>query len=413
MEKALLLQPLDLPCGTQLKNRLVKAAMTERLSGADFAPNGGHLALYRLWATGGTGLLITGNMMVDDRYLESGGNIAPLHGHQDKPLRAMAEAAQSGGGQVWVQLNHPGRQCSRFNTFSPVSASDVQLRKLGLFSKPKPLSEAAIQPLIRNYVLAAKRLLDSGFDGIQVHAAHGYLLSQFLSPLTNRRQDQYGGSLENRARLLLEIVDALRESCGPRVPLSVKLNSADFQRGGFEEDDSLRVIHWLEERGLDLLEVSGGSYERLVFLDRTSSTGNDTPALSTQLREAYFADFARRVKRETRIPIMVTGGFRTREGCERALQEGVTDLIGMARPYLTDPAFAGRFLNGSTSLVHAADPGGSLRALRDMAIAGYWDKQVELLSKGRQPRLSLSPWASILHLTWRELSKGLPKRLQR
>lgn len=402
----LLLQPITLPCGVLLRNRLVKAAMTERLSGRDYAPNALHEALYRRWADGGTGLLITGNMLVNARYLESAGNIAPLVGNQEAALTRMAEAAQSGGGQVWVQLNHAGRQTSRLNNFRPVSASDVELKKLGFFSRPRPMREDEIQALIRDFVRCAQLLQRCGFDGIQIHAAHGYLLSQFLSPLTNLRSDAWGGSLANRARLLLEVVRAVRKACGPGFPLSVKINSADFQRGGFDENDSLTVIGWLEQEGLDLLEISGGSYEKLVFFTQERD--------STRTRESYFGAFARQVKTATKVPVLLTGGFRSRAGCQAALAEGDADLVGLARPYLCQPDFGKRFLSplpGEWPRVQVPTLSLGSRKLDDLAEAGFWDAQLDRIAHGLEPNLKMGGWASIGHLLQREGGKSLAKKV--
>ena len=399
----LLNQSFVLPCGQKLSNRLVKSAMTERLSDRDYAPNNLHDTIYRRWAAGGTGLLITGNMLVDARYLESAGNIAPLVGDQRSALEQMAQAAQSGGGKVWVQLNHAGRQANRFSTNHPVSASSVGLNKLGFFARPRALREEEIEELIKNYARCSQLLKSCGFDGIQVHSAHGYLLSQFLSPLTNHRTDSWGGSLENRARLLLEIVRVVRRTCGPDFPVSVKLNSADFQRGGFGEDDSRLVIHWLEQEGLDLLEISGGTYEKLAFFDSERE--------STRKREAFFAEFARQVKMETSLPILLTGGFKTRAGCEQALEEGVTDFIGMARPYLIVEDFGRKFLTGELDEVTIPRVKVGMRNLDDLAEAGYWDAQLDRLAHGLAPDPNLSGWTSFGHILRREAGKAFAKRL--
>ncbi len=414
-KKDALLHPFTLPCGLELRNRLVKAAMTERLSFSDYAPNRYHHQLYEHWANSGVSLLITGNMLVDHRSLESAGNIAPLMGDQREALRTMAENAKSGGAQVWVQLNHAGRQSSRFNNLRPVSASNVGLNKLGFFARPRPLKAREIEELIARYVQCSELLLDCGFDGIQIHAAHGYLLSQFLSPLTNLRTDEWGGSLENRARFLLQIVRAVRKALGTAVPVSVKINSADFQRGGFEQDDSLQVIAWLEAEGIDLLEISGGNYERLVFFqDRPGNQEKDSTLenmrASTREREAYFGDFARKVKASCSVPVLLTGGFRSREGCLRALEGGDTDLIGMARPFLCQADFGLKFLQGHLNDINVPSVKLGLRHLDDLAEAGFWDAQLDRLSRGLEPDLNLSASASFAHILKREAGKAMAKR---
>ncbi len=410
-----LLRPLTLPCGQVLPNRLAKAAMTERLSGPDYAPGPLHETLYRRWTAGhdggpGMGLQLTGNMLVDHRYLESGGNIAPLYGEQREALARMAAAARSGGGRAWVQLNHPGRQCSRFNSGRPVAPSAVPLRKLGLFARPRALAADELPGIVDAFARSARTVVEAGFDGVQVHAAHGYLLSQFLSPVTNRRTDAWGGDLEGRARLLLETVRAVRAAVGTHVPVSVKLNSADFQRGGFGEDDALEVAGWLAAEGIDLLEISGGNYERLVFFDPDAA---DTPRASTREREAYFLAFAERLRAALDLPLMLTGGFRTRAGMEAALASGAVDVVGVARPCLVDPAFGGKLLAGALDAVPVRGVQVGFRSGNDLAEAGYWDHQIERIARGLDPRPDLGGWAGLWHITRREAGKGLRKRLGR
>jgi 2,4-dienoyl-CoA reductase-like NADH-dependent reductase (Old Yellow Enzyme family) len=196
------------------------------------------------------------------------------------------------------------------------------------------LTEAEIQDLVGRFALCARAVKEAGFTGVQVHAAHGYLLSQFLSPRSNVRTDQYGGVLENRARMLLEVVRAVRESVGPSFPVAVKLNSADFQRGGFDFADSLQVAQWLQREGVDLLEISGGTYEqpKLLGVEGVEEVDPQEVAQSTQQREAYFVDFAVAMREQVSIPFMVTGGFRRRDAMEQAVATAGADIIGIGRP---------------------------------------------------------------------------------
>jgi 2,4-dienoyl-CoA reductase-like NADH-dependent reductase (Old Yellow Enzyme family) len=415
--------PLTLPCGVVLQNRLAKAAMTERLTNSNCRPNAHHFELYRRWGEQGVGLLITGNMMVDHRYMESAGNIAPLfvddeeilHRQMQKDLQTMAKAARGAhNGEVWVQLNHPGRQCTRFVNNRPLSASDVQLHKVGFFARPRPMSVDQINMLISQYRETALMVKEAGFTGIQIHAAHGYLLSQFLSPLTNLRTDEYGGSLENRARLLLEVVEAVRESCGEHFPISVKLNSADFQRGGFQEADALQVVKMLEQRKIDLLEVSGGNYENLAFFETEGKMPNDgSKRESTKAREAYFLDFAQKVRKECQTPIMLTGGIRSRAFADEVLEKGSIDVVGVARPFLLEANFGARFLEGETALPETTSRKVGWRPVDDLAEAGYWDRQVDLIARGKNPKPKLGAWAGLGHILWREFSKSIGKRISR
>ncbi|MEO1653184.1 MAG: NADH:flavin oxidoreductase/NADH oxidase family protein, partial [Bacteroidota bacterium] len=325
-------QPLSLPSGAILPNRIAKAALTERLAGANHLPNEKHCTLYEQWAKYGAGMLLSGNIMVDKRYLESTGNIVVEKNTAPEPFQKWTKKVLAQGNHFWAQISHAGRQSTILATRKSVSASDVQLKKMGLFGRPVPLSASGIEEVIQRFVHAMEFCQKVGFTGVQLHGAHGYLINQFLSPRTNKRKDQWGGTIENRARLLLEIVDRGRKVLGQDFPLSIKLNSADFQRGGFDENDSKYVIKALENRGIDLLEISGGTYETTAMFGMGLKE-------STRQREAYFLAFAQEIRQDCQIPLMVTGGFRTRAFAEEALGKDELDVIGFGRPFIVDPAF--------------------------------------------------------------------------
>ena len=241
---------------------------------------------------------------------------------------------------------------------APKSASDVQLAIPGnRFGKPSPLTKAEIADLVERFAIASKACKDAGFTGVQIHGAHGYLISQFLSPRANLRTDEYGGSLENRARFLLEIVAAVRSAVGPSFPIGVKLNSADFQKGGFEFDDSITVVKWLEQASVDMMEISGGSYEQPRLMGQDGIDADDGPkvAPSTAAREAYFVDFAKAMQAHVNIPLMVTGGFRTRAAMEQALEAGAADAIGLGRPMCLMTDAPKRLLEGADELPRYED----------------------------------------------------------
>jgi len=252
----------QLPCGAKLNNRIAKAALTERLAKSDHLPNNSHFQLYDHWAKNGAGMLLSGNILIDKRYLESTGNVVIEKGTPTEQFKIWTNKVLDHGNHFWAQLSHAGRQSSIFSTRHPVSASNVRLNKMGLFAKPTALSESGVEDVINRFIHGAKFCQNVGFTGVQFHAAHGYLISQFLSPTTNKRNDKWGGSIDNRSRLLFSIIDRARKELGNSFPVSVKLNSADFQKGGFDEKDSKFVIKGLEERGIDLLEISGGTYEK-------------------------------------------------------------------------------------------------------------------------------------------------------
>ncbi|MBF7074181.1 NADH:flavin oxidoreductase/NADH oxidase family protein [Glaciecola sp. MH2013] len=325
--------PLALPCGTVIPNRLGKSAMTEGLADPHGRPTHEHIQLYKTWAEGGTGLLITGNIMVDKRYLERAGNVVLEDNSSIELLKRWASAGKSSGNKHWVQLNHPGRQCPKLVNKQPLSPSDIQLDMLGNFGKPRAMTQADIDDVIQRFARSAAITKEAGFSGVQIHCAHGYLLSQFLSPKINKRQDKYGGSLENRARIIRELIAAVRLAVGKDFPIGVKLNSSDFQKGGFTLDECAQVASWLGQDGIDLLEISGGTYEQLSLIGVEPTEVRE----STRKREAYFIEYAKRIKEAAKVPLMLTGGFRSRQVMENAISSGEVDLIGLARPLCTQP----------------------------------------------------------------------------
>ncbi|MFN5758255.1 MAG: NADH:flavin oxidoreductase/NADH oxidase family protein [Sphingomonadaceae bacterium] len=348
---------LRLPCGAELKNRLAKGAMTEGLATPDGVPTEALARLYQCWAEGGAGMLLTGNVIIDRDHLERPGNVVidkKPSAEMMAALKAWAKAGTVNGTHLWMQISHGGRQTQTLVNPTPKAPSAV---KLGLpggqFGTPVPLTEDEIKDLIQRFAIAAKAAKDAGFTGVQIHAAHGYLISQFLSPRSNQREDEWGGSLENRARFLMESVRAVRKAVGKAFPVSVKLNSADFQRGGFAFEESLQVARWLEAEGLDLLEISGGSYEqpRMMDLDGMEEVEDQKVPASTAAREAYFVDFAKAMKAELKtLPLMVTGGFRTRAAMDHALATGGADLIGLGRPLCGAPYACNDLLNGAADI---------------------------------------------------------------
>ena len=336
---------LVLPNGQALKNRLVKGAMTEGLADARGRPTPELIRLYERWADGGTGLLLTGNIQIDRHHLERAGNViidrVPDAAMADL-LKQFARAGQRGATRNWAQISHAGRQ-TPFNINPHPKAPSVVIIKppTGMkMGEPSAMTEPEIGEVIEGFVVAAQACQQAGFDGVQIHAAHGYLLSQFLSPKSNQRSDHWGGSLENRARLLLEVARRIKPLTSASFGLAVKLNSADFQRGGFELDDSVTVARWLDEIGIDFLEISGGNYEAPEMVGFTEDTGQGAQK-STHAREAYFLEFAPRIAAAlTRSKLLVTGGFRTAAAMNGALNQDQVDLIGIGRPLCAavDPA---------------------------------------------------------------------------
>ncbi|MEL7446289.1 MAG: NADH:flavin oxidoreductase/NADH oxidase family protein [Pseudomonadota bacterium] len=358
---AKLSESLNLPCGAVLPNRLSKAAMTEGLATPDGRPTPELERLYGIWSDGRCGMLLSGNIIIDKDHLERPGNVV-IEREPDADmavrLASWAEAATRNGNHFWAQISHGGRQTQKLVNPNPKSSSDVTLALPGgQFGKPTPLTTEGIADLIDRWAIAAKACLDAGFTGVQIHGAHGYLISQFLSPRVNLRTDDYGGSLENRARLLLDVVKAVRAKVGPDFPISVKLNSADFQKGGFAFEDSLQVVKWLEAASVDLIEISGGTYEqpKLMGIEGMEEEAGQNVAPSTAAREAYFVDFAKAMQAEVSVPLMVTGGFRTRAAMEQALEIGAADVIGLGRPLCVTTDGAKRMLDGEEELPRYED----------------------------------------------------------
>jgi 2,4-dienoyl-CoA reductase-like NADH-dependent reductase (Old Yellow Enzyme family) len=337
----MLFEATTLPNGVQLKNRLVKAAMEENMAAAGQNPSAQLIELYRHWALGGTGLLISGNVMISRKALTGPGGVV-LDAKSDLTLfQSWAEAGQQNGTKLILQLNHPGRQMPANLGQQAIAPSAVAL-DLGQFSKmfasPRAMTLDDIAEFKQQFLLSSQLALQAGFAGVQIHAAHGYLLSQFLSPLVNQRQDQYGGPLENRVRLLLELVTLLRHELPATFIISLKLNSADFQRGGFSTEDAKQVLLWLNPLALDFVELSGGSYE-------APAMQGDSRDGSTLAREAYFLDFAKELQQSAQMPLMVTGGIHRPEVAEQVLQTGVA-LVGIATALALAPDLPNRWQQG-------------------------------------------------------------------
>ncbi|PHH74606.1 hypothetical protein CDD82_4867 [Ophiocordyceps australis] len=342
--------------GKTAKNRLLKAAMTERISSWGDAT---HLNkrgvaskalvnLYRRWGQGGYGVIVTGNIMIDYEHVECPGNLiiprdAPFHRLRFRRLEQLAAEAKRDGSLIVAQVSHPGRQVEDYVQRFPVSASDVQLvmRQGGAtYGKPRAMDQADINDVIEGFAHAAEYLYKAGFDGIQLHAAHGYLLAQFLSLTTNKRTDQYGGSLSNRARLIFEISDAIKTRVPSTFIISIKVNSVEFQPGGFNVQECKDLCIQLEQRGFDFIEISGGTYEDFGFVHKKEST---------RKREAFFLEFADMI-----IPSLcqtrgyVTGGLRSATAMAKALDS--VDGVGIGRPCCHEPDIGKRLLNDTSKV---------------------------------------------------------------
>jgi 2,4-dienoyl-CoA reductase-like NADH-dependent reductase (Old Yellow Enzyme family) len=384
--------------------------MTEGLADKFDLPTPALIQLYKTWSQGGTGLHITGNVMVDRRYLERAGNVVLEDDKNLELFSTWAKHGTTGGNHLWVQLNHPGRQCPKMVSTEPLSPSDVQLAMLGNFARPRPMDQSDIEEVIERFITSARLVKQAGFTGVQIHCAHGYLLSQFLSPKINQRQDQWGGSLENRARIIRRIIVGVREAVGADFPIGVKLNSADFQKGGFSLEDCITVASWLGEDGVDLLEISGGTYEQLSLIGVEPTDVRE----STRKREAYFIEYAERIKQSAKIPVMITGGFRSRDVMERAIESGEVDVIGLARPLCTEPDCSTKLIQQTIQNIDCYEdklvlgtgfwgnnsPSNLIKAINSFGQVGFYYWQIIRLSKGLTPEPQLGTFKSFLrHMT--------------
>jgi 2,4-dienoyl-CoA reductase-like NADH-dependent reductase (Old Yellow Enzyme family) len=322
-----LFRPLTLPCGAVLKTRIAKAAMSDSLGDGRGAPTNAQMRLYERWAEGGVALSIVGEVQGDPRFAEKPGNLVLAPDVDDARL---AELARRGGGNrcaLFAQLGHAGAMAHPpISTPKGPSALDLP----GLTCEA--LTPAEIDALPAGFARTAALARRVGFAGVQIHAAHGFLFSQFLSPLFNRRTDRWGGSLANRMRVLQEIIAAVRAAVGPAFPVALKLNATDQLDGGLTEAEALDIIAALDGAGLDLIDISGGTY----FPGAPSASDRRTGG-------PYFVDFASRARAKTNIPLMVTGGFKRRAEAVAAVASGSADMVGLARALVLDPGLPNRW----------------------------------------------------------------------
>lgn len=387
-----LFSPLTLPNGVVIPNRIAKAAMEENMADGDHAPSDELIRLYRAWGDGGAGLVITGNVMVDARAMTGPAGVVLENDRHLERFRKWAEVSRAGGAQTWMQINHPGRQMPASMRQETVAPSAIALdlgKQSGMFPVPRAMTADDIADVVRRFATTSALAERAGFTGVEVHAAHGYLLSQFLSPLANHRTDQWGGSIENRARLLLDIVRAVRAAVAPSFAVAVKLNSADFQRGGFSPEDARAVVAMLAPLGVDLVELSGGSYEAPAMMGASRDE-------RTLAREAYFLEFAKDIAAVATMPLMVTGGIRRRSVAEAVVDSGVA-MAGIATAIAIQPDLPNRWKrdgDDAPALRPIIWKNKPLASSAHMSAVRY---QLARLSRGRRTNPGVSPlWALIV-----------------
>ena len=385
---------LALPCGARLKNRIAKSAMSENMANSQNCPDEKFEKLYKTWANGGAGLVMTGNVMIDASALGETNNVVIEKGHEClEALSAWAKAGTANNTHLWMQINHPGKQSPRNLSRVPVAPSAVGYSgSLGrLFNKPRELTEGEIVELIERFGTTARIAKEAGFTGVQIHGAHGYLVSQFLSPNHNVRTDKWGGSFENRLRFISEVYKNIRHKVGPAFPVGIKINSADFQKGGFSEEDSIKTALHLSQLGIDLLEISGGTYENPKMMGAVKSK-------SAVEREAYFLEYCKKIRSVVTTPLLLTGGFRTPAGIEAALNSGACDIVGLARVLALNPYFPNEIFVGKApaNQVHQLTTGIKfLDKLVPLEIVWYTE-QLHRMGRGEAPKAHASVRLSAL-----------------
>ena len=386
-----LFAPLALRSGLVLRNRIAKAAMEEGLAGRAQLPDERLVRLYQRWGAGGAGLLVTGNVMVHKHALTGPRGVVLDKDASLEPFEQWAAAGKAGGAAMFMQISHPGRQV-RANmpgvSWGPSAVGLDMGKHTKRFRPPAAMTPEQIDATVDRFVVAAIRAEDAGFDGVEIHGAHGYLLSQFLSPLANQRTDEWGGSLEHRARFLLAVVEAVRASVSPSFAVAVKLNSADFQRGGFDADDAQRVIARLEPLGVDLVELSGGSYESPAMSGRPA----DARTLS---REAYFLDLATELAATSALPLMLTGGISQRDTAEKVLAGGVA-VVGMGTAMAVTPDLPNRWHAGQDVTRRLRPVTWSDKTLASAAGMAMVRHQLHRIARGKDPILRTRPWFAFI-----------------
>lgn len=389
----LLYSPFDPGGKIDAPNRFFKSAMSEVLAVQGIhLPTDAHNRVYARWAAGGTGIIVTGNVMIDRTALGEPGNVVLEDDSHLDLFRTWAKSVHDANPQarVWMQINHPGKQSPKFLTPEPVAPSAIPLGR-GLeaaFARPRALTGDEIREVVNRYATTAELAQKAGFDGVQIHGAHGYLVSQFLSPHHNRRDDDWGGTAENRRRFALEIYGAIRARVGAEFPVSIKMNSADFQKGGFEGDEAHDLIAALGDAGIDLIEISGGNYESPAMTGARQSTTE---------REAYFLDFAAEARKRSDVPLAVTGGFRSVRAMEDALATGATDFVGIARALTLDPDLPRNAAADPDYIRDVGRPSTGFRTLDKMFMIPitYYETQIRRIGTGKPPDPGLSAWRTV------------------
>lgn len=392
----LLEEEMILPNGVILRNRIAKSAMSENLSNKYHEPTPVLINVYKKWSQSGAGLLITGNIMIDSKALGEPRNVVVENRKSFEILKEWAESVKGTNTHLWAQINHPGRQAMAQINSDLKAPSAIPLksggRKKTAKKTPTALHESEILEIIEAFGNTAAILKDAGFSGVQIHGAHGYLVSQFLSPYTNVRTDKWGGNLEKRAQFVIEVYRKIRARVGSSFPIGIKLNSADFQKGGFSEEESLEVVKILSKEGIDLIEISGGTYEAPAMMGKRKE--------STIEREVYFMDYIEKARKITNTPLMLTGGFRTTSVMKEAITSNQLDIIGIARPFAVYPNIANDIFNESRINFNTEIKKTGVKGIDGAMNIIWYESQIKRLGNGKAPKPDLNPWSVFIKYFW-------------
>jgi 2,4-dienoyl-CoA reductase-like NADH-dependent reductase (Old Yellow Enzyme family) len=342
---SILFKPFSIK-GLQVKNRFVRSATIEGVATVDGRPTKRLEELYFNLADGEIGLIVTSATLIDGEtyrkaYRKGLSQVYRLMMDEDRYIegwKELIDGVHERGAKIAVQLGHSGRQeLPELRSGGPIAPSAVPLRNTGVI--PRAMTVEEIKEMVEKFAQGCRRVMEAGFDAAQLHGGHGYLISSFLSPYANVRTDEYGGSVENRARFLIEIVKRTRELISDEYPLMIKMNFDDFVDGGLEKEEAVQIAKMIIDAGIDCIEVTGG-------------TGSDSrlnivvPAINTVEKEAYFAPYAEFLKKYVSVPVILVGGLRSPSVMEKLVQGGVAEFVSMCRPLIREPGLVKRWKQG-------------------------------------------------------------------
>lgn len=397
-------QPFTLPNGVELKNRIMKAAMEENMadSAAINHPTPQMDRLYRAWAEGGAAMVLSGHVMIDPFAVGAPADLILTKetsgSESDSRWKSMIDSARLNNTRFLLQLNHPGRQARKGTGLPTYGASPIAVSagvgSSALFETPIEMTEEKIQDIISRFAWTAKKAEELGVDGIEIHAAHGYLISSFLSPKSNVRQDRWGGTRENRARILFETIRAIRAATKPTFIVGVKINTADFQRGGFDAQD----LHWTVEQlnglQIDFVELSGGSYEAPAMMGATKTQVQK--AQSTLAREAYFLQAANELKHVVRMPLVITGGIAAKPTLDAVIASSDNVLAGIGSAMGVYPDLPNRWQKGEEVGVELAASWVLPRNLGSVAKIAQVQQNLHRIGDGKQTSSDIWPVCAMI-----------------